>query len=90
MPTGVHEIFIKPDMEALAKKFTVAQKEQAELSLEDVFLEDIPCVEQILMSLPTLTPEKIIQLQKLSILQKHYHWHALQPTWEFFTNAMGI
>ena len=60
-PITEHEIFIKPNVETLAKWFTVAQIENPKLSLEDISPKDSPHLEQKSMSLSTLSPDKITQ-----------------------------
>ena len=75
-PIKVHEIFIKPDIGNLAQNYDtlktlpVTQTEESKLSLDNVSPEDIPHLEQKLMSLPELTPEKNSSTAK--------KWHILQ------------
>ena len=65
MPLEVNEIFIAPDIERLAQTYDtlhdlhIAQtKDDVQLSLENMLPTDIPQLEQNLMSLSELTPEK--------------------------------
>ena len=57
-PITVEEISIKPNIGTVAKRFTVAQLEQPELSLEDVSPEHVPHLEQKLMFPSKLTLEQ--------------------------------
>ena len=93
-PIEVHNIFIKPDIENLTHNYDAQhnipaiESEESRLSL--VPPEDIPRLEQKLMSLPELTPEKIT-LQKndtfcYNILH-HIHYNTNE---NYFTDAMGI
>ena len=59
-PITVQEIFIKTNEESLAKQFTISQIENPDISLEDVSPKDAPHFEKKLMSIPKLTPDKII------------------------------
>ena len=52
--------------------------DEAELSLENKSPTDIPHLEQNVMSLPELTPEKVIKLQKNDTCFKHIMTHTLQ------------
>ena len=87
----VHEIFIKPDVETLAKYFAVTQIEDPNMSMTDVSPQDADCIEQKLMFLPKLTPDKITQLQNNDtfynniIIHMHCNLHV-----KYFIDAMGI
>ena len=71
MPLEVNEIFIAPNIEKLAQKYDalydlpIAQTDEAKLPLENMSPADIPQLEQNLMSLPELTPDKVTKLQKM-------------------------
>ena len=74
-PIEVHKISIKPDIENLMQIYdaqnylTATQPEESQLSLDNASPKDIPKLEQMLMSLPELTPEKNSQTTK--------EWHIL-------------
>ena len=57
-PIEIHKHFIKPNIETLAQNYTAAQIDQPKLSIENASPKDVLCLEQKLMSLPKLTPEK--------------------------------
>ena len=69
-PLQVNEIFIAPNIEKLTQNddalhdLPTAQTDEAKLSLENASPTEIPHLEQNLMSLPELTPNKVIKLQK--------------------------
>ena len=69
-PTDIQEFFIKPDIENLIQNYDThnslpaIQSEESKLSLDNTISWRYPRLEQKLMSLPKLTPEKIITLQK--------------------------
>ena len=71
-PIEVWGIFIKPDVENVAQNYNtqntlpVTQTEESKLSLDNTSHEDIPHLEQKLMSLPELIPEKLIKLQNMT------------------------
>ena len=67
-PIEAQEIFIIPNIEDLMQNYNtqktlpVTQTEESKLSLENPSPEDIPHLEQKVMSLPEVAPENIIQL----------------------------
>ena len=63
-PITVDKNPTKPNLETLAKQFTVAQIENPNIPLGDKSPEDETQLEQKLMSLSKLTPEKITRLPK--------------------------
>ena len=69
-PIEVNGIFIAPDIENLTQNYDtlkallVTQADEARLSLDNASHADIPHLEHKLMSLPELTSEKVVQLQK--------------------------
>ena len=71
-PIKFHEIIIKLNIENLTQIYDApntlpaTQPEESKMSLDNASPEDIPQLEQKLMSLPELTPEKIITLQKMT------------------------
>ena len=70
MPLEVNEIFTAPNIEKLMQNYNalhdipIAQTDKAKLCLENVSPTDIAQLEQNLMSLPDLTPDKVPKLQK--------------------------
>ena len=64
--TEIHKIFIKPDIENPTQNYDTQdnlpaiQSEESKLSLDNATPQVFPRLEQKLMSLPGLTPEKII------------------------------
>ena len=87
LPRVVHEISIENNLETLEKQVTTSQTDYHYLPLE----EDAPHLEQKLMSLPELTPDKINLLQQKDtfcnniITQLHCNPHD-----KYFTDSMGI
>ena len=69
MPLEVNEIFIAPNIEKLMQNYDAlndlptAQTDEAKLSLENTSPTDISQLEQNLMSLSELTPDKVTMLQ---------------------------
>ena len=77
VPLEVNKIFIAPNVDKLMQNYNAlhdlptAQTDKAKLSLQNVSPTYIPQLEQNLMSLPELTPDKVTKLQKsLYILKK--------------------
>ena len=67
------------------------QADEATISLENASPADIPHLEQNLMSLIELTPEKVVQLQQNHTFCKNIFQHIHCNTIEnYFTDAMGI
>ena len=84
MPLEVNEIFIAPNIEKHTQNYEAlhdlptARTDKAKLSLENAWPMDIQQLEQNLMSLPELTPDKVTKLIQWYILQKHDTTHRLQ------------
>ena len=53
IPIIMHKIFIKPDVENLAKYFAVTQIEDPDMSTEDASSKNADHIEQKLMSYPS-------------------------------------
>ena len=91
MSIQVNEIFIAPDIEKLTQNYDAlhdlltAQMDKTELSLKNALATDIPHLEQNLMPLLELTPDKVIKLQKNDTFCKN----ILQNT-IYFIDAIGI
>ena len=71
-PVEVHEIFIKPNMENLVQNcnaqntLQITKPEESGLSLDGTSPKDVPQLEQKLMSLPELIPERVIKLHRMT------------------------
>ena len=75
----------------MLKTLSVTQADEARLSLDNASPPDIPHLEQKLMSLPELTPEKVVQLPKNDTLCRNILQHMHCNTNEnYFTDTMGI
>ena len=98
MPLEVNEVFIAPDIERLTQTYDTLQNspiaqtnEDTKLSLENAPPIDIPHLEQNLMSLLELIPEKVIKLQKNDIFCKIIIQHiACSKYHNYFIDAIGI
>ena len=95
-PIDIHEIFIKPNLENLMQNYDIQnnlsaiQSEESKLFLDNASPEDIPRLEQKLMSLPELTPEKNSHITKEQpVLEWHPRSHTLQHKWEILQRCHG-
>ena len=77
-PLEVNEVFIAPDIERLMQTYdtfhdlhTALTNDDIKLSLENALPTDISHLEQKLMSLLELTPEKVIKIQTSNIFCKN-------------------
>ena len=82
MPLEVNEVFSAPDIEKLVQIYdtlhdlpTGQTNDDIKLSLENALPTDIQQLAQNLMSLPELTPEKVIKLQQNDIFCKNIIQH---------------
>ena len=67
------------------------QTDKAKLSLENISPADIPQLEQNLMSLPELTPDKVKNLQKMIHFAKNILQHKDCSKYDnYITDATGI
>ena len=97
MSIEVNEIFITPNIEKWTQNFNAlhdlptTQADKARMSLENVSPADIPHLEQNLMSLPELAPDKVIKLQKNDSLCRNIlqHIHCNKND-NYFIDATGI
>ena len=78
-PLEVNEAFISPDIESIVQTYdtlhdspTAQTGDDVKLSLENASPTDIPQLEENIMSLPELTPEKVIKLQRVICFEKLY------------------
>ena len=74
----MNEVVITPDIERLMQAYdtlhdppTASTGNDIKLSLINASLADIPQLEENLMSLPELTPDKVIKLQKRDVFCKN-------------------
>ena len=87
----VHKILIENHVETLENQVTASQADYPNLPLEDIAPEDAPHLEQKLMSLPELTPDKITPLQQKDTLFNNIvtHLHC-NPHEKYFTDSVRI
>ena len=96
-PTEVQEFFIKPKIENLLQNYNtqntlpVTHPEESKLSLDNASPKDFPQLEQKFLLQTELTPEKIIQLQKIDTLCNNIIQDMHCNTNEnYFTDTMDI
>ena len=94
----MNEVFIAPDIERLAQTYytlhdspTAQTNDDVKVLLENVLPADIPQWEQNLMSLPELTSEKVIKLQKNDTFCKNIMQHiGCNRNDNCFIDAIGV
>ena len=97
-PIDIHEIFIKPVIENLTQNydtqnnFPAIQLEESKLSLDKASPDDISRLEQKLISLPELPPDKIITSQKNDTFCSNTYIATQtkitsKTTWAFYTKS---
>ena len=80
-PLEVNEVYITPTIEKLTQNYDTfldlpnEQTDEAKLSLENASPTDSPHLEQNLMSLQELTPDKVMKLQKNDTFCKNIPQH---------------
>ena len=94
----MNEVIITSDIERLRQAYDTLQDQptaqtgdDVKLSLENVSPTDIPQLEENLMSLPELTPHRVIKLPKSNVFHKNILQQIACSKYEnYFQDAMGI
>ena len=94
----MNEASVTSDIERLAQAYDILHNSaiaqtgiDIKLSLETASPADIPQLEENLASLPELTPEKMIKLQKSDVFGKNILQHIGCNKYDnYFEDAMGI
>ena len=98
MSLELNEVFIAPDIERLMQTYdtlcglpTGQTNDDIKLSLQNTLPTDIPQLEQNLMSLAALTPEKVIKLLKNDIFCENIIQHTSCSKYNnYFIDATAI
>ena len=96
MPIKVNEITVASDVEKLATNYDAVhdlptvQADNANLFLENASPIDIPHLEQNLMSLPELTPEKVVQTYFRRYIRHYKLQLTSQMPWASYIRKLSI